>query len=169
MTKKENDNMNGKLTDEQKAYVVRRLAEYDKPVAIAQALQELFGVTISHQAIEHYDPERPAGHDLAKQWRTVFRKARKAFIARTADVGMMYKPVRMKLRERMVMHEWEAGRCKAANEILDSIAKEAGVTFGGKHGMFGGGVPLTATVTYTGPAEPLPELEVVDGDEEAKD
>ena len=64
--------MNGKLTDEHKAYVVRRLAEYDKPTAIAQGLKEVFGITISHQAIEHYDPERPAGHDLAQLWRDIF-------------------------------------------------------------------------------------------------
>jgi hypothetical protein len=115
--------MTSKLTDEQKAYVVRRLAEYDKPMAIVHGLKEVFGVAISHQAIEHYDPERPAGHDLAQKWRDVFWLARKAFIESTADVGAMRKEVRIRVRERMMRQEWEAGRCKIANEILDSISK----------------------------------------------
>ena len=139
----------GKLTDEQKAYVVRRLAEYDKPMAIAHGLKEMFGVTVSHQAVEHYDPERPAGHDLAQKWRDVFWRARSAFIESTADIGSMRKEVRIRVRERMMREEWEAGRCKIANEILDSIAKEAGDAFESKHKP----VPYiqpSAIVTVTG-------------------
>ena len=162
--------MNGKLTNEQKTYVVRRLAEYDKPTAIALGLKEVFGVTISHQAVEHYDPERPAGHDLAQKWRDLFWQARRAFIESIADVGTMLKPVRMHIRERMALQEWEAGRCKIANEILDSIAKEAGGAFVTRHEPVGKGlIPMTATITHTGPAEPLPAPDAAQDDEEQDD
>jgi len=154
--------MTRKLNNAQKAYVVRRLAAYDKPAAIAHGLKEIFDVTISPQAIEHYDPERPAGHDLATQWRDAFRAARKAYIAEIADIGSMGKPVRMRLRERMALAAWEEGNYKIANDILNDIAKEAGDAFAGRnrHEHFGaGGTPLTATITYLGAPEPDPAPE----------
>jgi hypothetical protein len=160
-----------KLTNEEKLYVVRRLAAYDKPVAIARGLTETFGVTISPQAIEHYDPERPAGHDLAPHWREVFREARKAYNADTADIGHMGKPVRMRLRERMAIAAWEEGNYKLANEILNDVAKEAGDAFAGRNrqGQFAPGIPMTATILHTGPAEALPVSETTEDDEPEQD
>jgi hypothetical protein len=148
--------MKRRLSDEERIYIVRRLAAYDKPAAIAAGMKEAFGVTISDQAIERYDPERPAGHDLAPQWREIFCAARKAYIAETVDIGHMEKAVRMRLRERMAIAAWEEGNYKLANEILNDIAKEAGDAFAGRnrHEQFGfGGIQPTAIVTITGPAE----------------
>lgn len=164
--------MSRKLTDEQQAYVVKRLAVYDKPAAIAQGVEDAFGVTISPQAVEHYDPERPAGHDLAPQWRAVFHEARKAYIASTADIGHMDKPLRMRLRERMALAAWEEGSYKIANEILDSIAKEAGGAFAGRTRQehFGfGGIQPTAIVTISRTAEPAPAPETDDDPDEPRD
>jgi hypothetical protein len=166
----EEDTMTSKLSDEQKAYVVKRLAAYDKPLAIAQGLNEVFGVTISTQAIEHYDPERPAGHDLARKWRDVFWKARTAFIASIVDTGTMLIPVRLRLRERMAMLAFEEGNYKLANDILDSIAKEAGHVFANGHGNgLSGGVRLAATVTCSDPAEPEPASQADDGVKKRRD
>jgi hypothetical protein len=144
--------MSRKLTDEQKLYVVRRLAAYDKTAAVARGLKEVFGVTISPQAVEHYDPGRPAGADIAPHWREIFRESRKAYIASVADIGTMDKPVRMQLRERMALGAFEEGNYKLANDILDSIAKEAGDAFAARnrHEHFGfGGIQPTAIVTVT--------------------
>jgi hypothetical protein len=149
-----------KLTDEQKIYAVKRLAAYDRPAAIAHDLKEAFGVTISPQAIEHYDPERPAGHDLAPRWCAAFHAAREAHLALTATLGHLPKALRLHLRGRMAIAAWDEGNYKLANEILDAIAKEAGDVLNGKHGLFGpGGIQPTAIVTFTGPAEPEPEPE----------
>ncbi len=162
--------MPSKLTGQQKAYVVKRLAAYDKPTAIALGLQEIFGVTISPQGIEHYDPERPAGHDLAPQWRDVFRAARKAYIEQTADIGHMEKLVRLRLRERMAISAWEKDNYKLANEILNDIAREAGDAFAGRnrHEQFGHIQP-TAIVTFTGPADAHPAPEAEDRVREPRD
>ena len=142
--------MSGKLDDEHKLYVVRRLAAYDKPAAIARGLAETFGVKVSEQAIEHYDPGRPAGADLAPQWRDIFRAARKAYIASIADIGNMEKAVRMRLRERMAISAWEKEDYKLANSILDSIAKEAGDAFAGRNRHEHFGIQPSAIVTVTG-------------------
>jgi hypothetical protein len=161
-----------KLTNAQRTYVVRRLAAYDKPAAIAHSLKEVFGVTISTQAIERYDPERPAGQDLAPQWRAVFRAARKAYIAETADISHMDKLARLRLRERMAIAAWEEGNYKLANEILNDIAKEAGGAFDGRnrHEHFGfGGIQPTAIVTITRGAEDQPAPETADGIRKPRD
>jgi hypothetical protein len=159
-----------KLTDEQKTYVVKRLAAYDRPAAIAHDLQEAYGVTISPQAIEHYDPERPAGHDLAPRWRDEFHAARKAFRAEMADISHLDKPLRLHLRSRMAITAWEEGDYKLANEILDCIAKEAGDVPNLRHGLCGvGAIQPSAVITVTRPAEPEPAPEAADGVRKPRD
>jgi hypothetical protein len=72
-----------KLTDEQKAYVVRRLAAYDRPSKIRRDLREQFGVEISLQGVSQYDPTRVP--DTPKEWAEKFFTARKAHIGDQAD------------------------------------------------------------------------------------
>jgi hypothetical protein len=77
-----------KLTDEQKIYVVKRLAAYDKPKAIARDLARDFGVTITHHGVAAYDPERRAAKHLAQRWRELFARERAAYLASTAGIGV---------------------------------------------------------------------------------
>jgi hypothetical protein len=122
-----------KLTPEQKIYVVRRLATYGTPTEIARDLKALFGIEITLQAVEHYHPERVASDKLAPYWKELFWETRKAFIAACAEVGTMEQMVRVRLREDMVFMARDAGHYRIANELLDSIAKEAGQMFVNRH------------------------------------
>jgi hypothetical protein len=122
-----------KLTPEQKAYVVRRLATYDTPTAIARDLEALFGVEISVQAVDHYNPERGSYDNLAPCWKELFWETRKAYIAACAEAGTMEQMLRVRLREDMVLMARDAGHYRIANELLDSIAKEAGKMFTNRH------------------------------------
>jgi hypothetical protein len=119
-----------KLTDEQKIYVVERLAAYDGLTAIARGLKEKFGITISPTGVSHYNPERSL--DLAQRWKDLFAETRKAYIDSTADIGFTNKPARLRRREAMMHKAWAAGQYELANEILDSIAKETGDPLGDK-------------------------------------
>ena len=62
----------GKLTPEQQTYVVQALACFDPPGVIVAALKKDFGVSISLQAVEVYDPNKRAGRNLSKRWRAIF-------------------------------------------------------------------------------------------------
>src|SRR4051812_2232406 len=86
-----------KLTPELKAYVVRRLATYDTPTAIARDLEELFGVAISVPAVHHYHAERVSYDNLAPCWRELFWETRKAFIAACAQTGTREQMARVRL------------------------------------------------------------------------
>src|SRR6185436_4966142 len=65
-----------RLTDQQKIYVVRRLAAYDKARAIVEDLARDFGVTVTIKAIESYNPCLSTGRHLGKRWREMFAQAR---------------------------------------------------------------------------------------------
>jgi hypothetical protein len=77
-----------KLTDEHKTYVVKRLAAYDKPKAIARDLAQELGATLTHHGVAAYDPTRRAGKHLAPRWRALFARERAAYHASTAGIGV---------------------------------------------------------------------------------
>ena len=121
--------MPNKLTEQQRIYVVRRLAAFDKPRAIARDMAREFGVTVSHQLVESYHPGRAAGRRLAPRWKKLFAQARKAFLESLAETGAMYKAVRVGWREGIAHDAWDAGQFKAASDVLDAIAKDIGDAF----------------------------------------
>jgi hypothetical protein len=121
--------MPNKLTEQQRIYVVRRLAAYDKPRAIARDLAREFGVTVSHQLVESYHPGRAAGRRLAPRWKKLFAQARKAFRESAAETGAMYTAIRVRWREGIAHDAWDAGQFKAASDVLDAIAKDIGEAF----------------------------------------
>ena len=136
-----------RLTYEQKVYVVKRLAAYDAPVVIVRGLREEFGITVRLGLLQYYHPERAQGSELAQHWKDLFWDTRKSYRDSTADIGADHKPVRIRWRGEMVQETWGAGQHKVANEILDSVANEAGSGAGNGHGHFGlRGIPLTATI-----------------------
>jgi hypothetical protein len=138
-----------RLTHEQKVYVVKRLAAYDAPVVIVRGLKQEFGIAVRAELIQHYHPERAYSSTLAQRWKDLFWDTRKSYVDSTADIGADHKPVRIRWRGEMAQETWGAGQHKIANEILDSVAKEAGAGAGSGHGRghFGlRGIPLTATI-----------------------
>jgi hypothetical protein len=123
------------LTPEQKVFVVKRLATYHTPTAIVHDLKELFGVEVKVKTVDHYHPERSTHDKLASCWKELFWATREAFIAACAQVGTMEQMVRVRLREDMVLTAQDAGHYRIANELLDSIAREAGQMFANRSAL----------------------------------
>src|SRR5688500_18275456 len=69
-----------KLTDAHRAFVVQRVACFDSPKEVADALKAEHGVDISPQAVEAYDPSKKAGQTMAKRWHELHQLTRKAFL-----------------------------------------------------------------------------------------
>jgi hypothetical protein len=151
--------MPNKLTEQQRIYVVRRLAAYDKPRAIARDLAREYGVTVSHQLVEGYHPGRVAGRRLAPRWKKLFAQERKAFLESLAETGAMYQAVRVGWREGIAHDAWDAGQFKAASDVLDAIAKDIGEAFDHrkKREHFGRhATPAPATINLYGRPQPKP-------------
>ena len=69
-----------KLDDVHRAFIVRELACFASPKEATEALKQEFGIEISPQAAEHYDPTKAAGKQSSKKWHEPFRLAREAFL-----------------------------------------------------------------------------------------
>lgn len=141
----------GKLTNEQKTYVVQSLACFDTPHEILKVIKEEFGVVVSAQAIEAYDPTKRAGRDLAKKWREIFEATRKAFLADTSTIGISHRAVRLRALQRMAEQAESMRNFVLAKDLLEQAAKEVGGAYTNRRELSGPqGKPIqTQNVTKT--------------------
>jgi hypothetical protein len=161
-----------RLTDRQRIYVVRRLAAYDKPKAIAESLARDFGVTVTLKAIESYNPCLSTGRHLGQRWRVLFAQAREAYLKSTAEIGVTQKAVRIRRRDRLAERAEEAGQFKAASDILDAIARDVGdiPDKRQKHDRFRErGASAAATIIINGRTEVVPVFEATDRDRKPRE
>lgn len=123
----------GKLTDDQKEYVIERLAGFTGPGTVAAELLELYGVKIARQSVESYDPTKRAGRGLTKGLKALFEATRAKIIEGGADIGFRNKMVRVLALDQMARAAIEEKDRKGAAELLEQIAKEMGEAFTNRH------------------------------------
>ena len=114
---------NPKYADPVKTYVVQALACFDSPAVVAKGVKAEFGVVISPQAVEAYDPTKRAGQRLSQRFRLIFED--KTFLEDTATIAISHRAVRLRALQRMAdesrvsqcglkftqkRHFWEIGR-----------------------------------------------------------
>ncbi|EXT02838.1 hypothetical protein J791_3936, partial [Acinetobacter baumannii 44895_8] len=66
-----------RLNKRVKLYIVRSLATYETPSETARGVQEEFGITVTKQQCEAYDPTKKTGQDLSEEFKTEFYRVRK--------------------------------------------------------------------------------------------
>jgi hypothetical protein len=103
-----------KLNDEQREFIVRRLAAYERPGRIRREVRERFGIEITHAGVGHYDPTRSAA--CGKQWADLFHTVRRAHIGGQSDPATRSRKV-----ERLVLRTVEI----LADRILTGVLAEA--------------------------------------------
>lgn len=130
------------LKDPQKRFVVQCLACFETPQYVAALVKEKFGVEITRQAVECYDPTKVAGSDLKEELREVFKKTRAAYLEEVSSVGIANKIVRLRTLERLAgtaeslnNFRWAAHLIKQARDEVEGINLPAG---GGKTPPGGG-------------------------------
>lgn len=114
------------LKDEVKAFIVQAIACFDKPTQVAASVKEQFGVEVSRQQCESYDPTKYAGRQLNIKWRTLFEDTRKRFREETAEIGIANRAMRLRVLERMAEKAESKGNIPLAMQILEQAAKEVG-------------------------------------------
>ena len=113
-----------KLTYDQRVEVVRRLAHYETPAAIAKAMKEECGIEITPQAIAFYDPTRFALKRCPKRWFVLFWKLRAEFTRGKPDVGVAQATVRLVWLDRMARAQMENGNTAEARALMRQAADE---------------------------------------------
>ena len=127
-----------KLDEAARTYVVTALACFDPPSVVAEAVRKEYGVEITPQSVEGYDPTKKAGAKLSVKWSTLFHETRKAFTEETAAIGISHKSVRLRMLERMAQKAEKQGNIVVAANLLEQAAKEMGNAFTNTRVLQGG-------------------------------
>ncbi|WP_175765099.1 DUF2280 domain-containing protein [Burkholderia ambifaria] len=121
-----------KLNDEAKILIVRRLACFDTPKQVADAVKEEFGLDVSRQQCAAYDPTKHSGRSLGEKWRLIFEETRRSFLADAAQVPIAHLSVRLRRLERILVEAEKRGNAVLVLQTLEQAAKEVGGTFTNK-------------------------------------
>lgn len=145
------------LPDEVKTYVVQALACFDTPSEVARAVKDEFGVTVSRQAVQGYDPEKSTGRALSAELRAIFDATRARFLAETAAIGVSHRAVRLRRLQRLSDKAESMGAMALAAKLLEQAAKEMGDSFSNKVAVSGDGqggpIQHGLTIRFVRPGE----------------
>jgi hypothetical protein len=150
------------LSDDAKRFVVQQLAMFETPSEVARSVKEEFGIEVSRQAVEAYDPGKRAGAALSQEFRELFAATRETFIADTASIAVTHKAVRLRTLGKLIDTAVSRGNAVLAANLLEQVAKECGDAFTNKRQVEAtgkDGAPLMdggITVTFLRPA-PVPD------------
>lgn len=142
-----------KLNDEARTFVVQSLAMFDPPSVVAKAVKQEFGIDITPQAMEFYDPTKRMGAKLGEKWTLLFHETRKDFIEDTAKIGISHRATRLRTLQRLAERAEGQGNIGLAAQLLEQAAKESGDAYSNKHKFEhagAGGAPLTVVIRKPG-------------------
>jgi hypothetical protein len=117
------------LSDEVKRFVVQQLAMFETPSEVARSVKDEFGIEVSRQSVEAYDPGKRAGAALSQEFRELFAATRETFNADTASIGVTHKVVRLRTLARLIEKAEGRGNAVLVASLLEQVAKECGDAF----------------------------------------
>lgn len=126
-----------KLPVEAQTFVVQGLACYDAPSVVAAAVKAEFGLVITRQLVETYDPTKRAGAGVANKWRVLFEETRKAFLEDTSAIGIANRSVRLRALHRMAERAETAGNIALAAQLHKQAAEEVGGAYTNRRELTG--------------------------------
>jgi len=94
------------LRDEVKAFVVQALACFDTPSQVVASVKETFGIDVTRQQCEAYDPTKYVGRSLNQKWKTLFEDTRARFREETAEIPIANRAYRL----RTITGSWRRPR-----------------------------------------------------------
>jgi hypothetical protein len=145
------------LTDEHKEFIVQGLACYDSPSQVVAAVKEEFGIVITRQRVQGYDPTKVAGKDLSEEYRTLFANTRAEYDDEKAKIGATSRLVRVRRLERMAQKAEASGNIMGAAQLLKQIAEEMGNAYTNRRELTGKDgkdlpAPIAQVTTFQLPA-----------------
>jgi len=139
-----------KLQTEVKTFIVQALACFDPPSTVAAAVKAEFGIVVSRQQVECYDPEKRSGAKLSTRWRVLFEQTRKTFLEDTSKIAVANRAVRLRAIGRIAAKAEEHGNTVVALAALEQAAKETGDAYTNRRELTGkGGAPLPSAPAVT--------------------
>ncbi|MFX4954672.1 DUF2280 domain-containing protein [Acinetobacter baumannii] len=139
-----------RLNKRVKLYIVRSLATYETPSETARGVQEEFGITVTKQQCEAYDPTKKTGQDLSEEFKTEFYRVRKEMNDNLSAIPIANIAYRLKRLQRFIDHEQFKENPVIVPSLLEQAAKEVGGLYTNRKEITGaGGGPVKTENTNT--------------------
>lgn len=121
------------LPENVKLRIVQSLACFDTPSQASKAIKAEFGLDVSPQQCEAYDPHKRTGNRLSEKYRLIFAETRKTFLEDTSLIGVSHRAVRLRTLQRMIERAESQGNLVLTAQLLEQVAKEAGDAYTNRH------------------------------------
>lgn len=115
-----------RLNKRVKLYIVRSLAMFDTPTETAKAVQEEFGITVTKQQCEAYDPTKKTGQDLSEDLKTEFYRVRKEINKNLDSIPIANIFYRLQRLQKLIDHPQYKENPILIPNLLQQAAKEIG-------------------------------------------
>jgi len=141
-----------------KREIVQRLARFDTPGQVVKAMKADYGLGLSPQRVQFYDPTSKNGAALSDELKALFAETRKKFLDDLESIPIANKAVRLRRLDRMATLAEERGNMVLAADLGERAAKEIGGAYTNKHehkhsGKVEGGVRTAVVLTTNDPVE----------------
>ncbi|EHV5554576.1 DUF2280 domain-containing protein [Vibrio parahaemolyticus] len=120
------------LKNNVKTFIVQGLACYESPSFLVDTVKVEFGITITPQQVQLYDPTKAAGKTLSQKWVELFNTTRKRFQEVVSDIPIANKAYRLKVLDRMAVKAEAIKNYNLASQIIEQAAKECGDAYTNK-------------------------------------
>ncbi|MCG5226780.1 DUF2280 domain-containing protein [Acinetobacter pittii] len=139
-----------RLNKRVKLYIVRSLATYETPTETARGVQEEFGIEVTKQQCEAYDPTKKTGQDLSEEFKKEFYRVRKEMNENLSAIPIANIAYRLKRLQRFIDHEQFKDNPVLVPSLMEQAAKEVGGLYTNRKELTGaGGGPLQSeNITY---------------------
>lgn len=139
------------LSDEVKLFVVKALACMDSPAQVREDVKRQFGIEVTPQQLQAYDPATVAGARMSAKLKTIFTDTRKKFREDVSDIPIANQPYRLRALQRALTKVESQGNVAMVAQLLEQAAKESGGVFTNRRELTGkDGAPI-ATTNQIGP------------------
>lgn len=133
------------LKKEIKLFIVRSLAVFNTPTETVELVNQEYGVVVTKQQCEKYDPTKRAGENLSEELKKDFEKTREMFLGKPESIPIANLAVRLQRLENQ--YQKHSKNRVAALNILKQAAEDMGGKYTNRQEITGkGGEPLQTSL-----------------------
>jgi len=121
-----------RLPSNVKQFIVINNACGSSPSQVAKAVKEVFGLDVSAQAVERYDPTKTAGQSLSLPLKTLFREMQREFQTMVVKAGVADQSWRIAKLHLIAQHCFDQGNYQRTMEAMEQAAKDLGGVYTNK-------------------------------------
>lgn len=113
-----------RLPEEVKRFGISLLARWETPTRVSEQIKEKFGIDITPQALEHYDPGKWAGRDLSEEYRRLFEAERTQYLKALGAPFVSHRIARLWRLQHACERAETDGNLSLVLQILEQARKE---------------------------------------------